>query len=613
MPTEKVTDARGGWRRRWPEALVGLLAAVIFLGCLGSVDLWGKREQRAAAEAIDTVDHHHWLVAEVQGRPRLEKPPLPRWTIAALMLLTGRLDEWIVRWPAAACALGTVALVYALGRRMGGRGVGLASAMILSTSGLFVGEMRQAGPDGPLAFFTTLALYAAWRALDEGRPWRLLFHAALGLGFLCKGPIILMLTAVAILPPLVQAGRLRPGLRRLVDAPGLLIFAAIAASWPAAVAWHDANAPRLWLMEMSEKTGVLGTLSHRWHAPLVRYWPAMMFPWSIVAMAALVLPFLARASRAGAGGGRSSDEGGAGAPSPAWFAWWWAAGNMGILSLWAVAKPNYYLPCVPGLALLAGTAWVRWAGLARGTSAPGGGRAARAVLQAQWVVLFVGGILTAIAVQPWIPRSLGPLAFVPAAGLAVAVAASVVAWRRGADAMALAPIASAMALGVLVVYGVLAPAENPRRGHRELARTLARLVPPGIRSISFYNEVDEGLEFYLRGLDLRPVPGTLPRYSTAYDLAQAHHDHRDDTETVDLLDARREGLEKRALLEWLDRRDPADPFLLIRASLFDRYARELAGRATPVFRESGLGRPELVLLRAPGRPPIAAAGPPARR
>ena len=195
---------------------------MIFLGCLGSVDVWGKREQRASAEVIDTVEHHHWLVAEIQGRPRLEKPPLPRWMTAALMLATGRRDEWIVRLPAAACALGTVALIYALGRRMGGRPVGLASALILCSSGLFVGEMRQAGNDGPLAFFTTLALYAAWRALEgeepaghrprrTGRTWRLLFFAALGLGFLSKGPIVLMLTSVAIIPYLIQTGRLGIG------------------------------------------------------------------------------------------------------------------------------------------------------------------------------------------------------------------------------------------------------------------------------------------------------------------------------------------------------------------------------------------------------------------
>ena len=82
---------------------------------------------------------------------------------------------------------------------------------------------------------------------------------------------------------------------------------------------------------------------------------------------------------------------------------------------------------------------------------------------------------------------------------------------------------------------------------------------------------------------------------------------------LDDLDARREADEKQALLDWLDRRDPSAPFLLIRSSLFDRYARELAGRVTPLLRETGLNRNELVLLRADGRPPLAASDSPARR
>src|SRR6476646_6091597 len=112
MPTLAVW----GWARRWGmETILAGLAGLVFLGFLGSVDLWGKREQRASAEAIDTVRQGHWLVAPIQGRPRLEKPPLPRWTIAVLMSVTGRGDEWVVRLPSALSALGMVALVYALG------------------------------------------------------------------------------------------------------------------------------------------------------------------------------------------------------------------------------------------------------------------------------------------------------------------------------------------------------------------------------------------------------------------------------------------------------------------------------------------------------------------
>ena len=238
-------------RRWWPETLLlVVLALAAFLGCLGSVELWGKREQRAAAEAIDTVDHNHWLVAQIQGRPRLEKPPLPRWSIAVLMKITGCRDEWIVRLPGAVAGALTVALIYALGLRMGGRELARSSALVLCSSAFFVGEMRQASNDGPLALFTTLALYAAWRRLEAsgetthrradrpggtsshtGRRLRsgaLLFYCALGLGFLTKGPVILLLVGRDA-RPLPAIGRpsgmgAAPTCLRL----GLLIFAALA-------------------------------------------------------------------------------------------------------------------------------------------------------------------------------------------------------------------------------------------------------------------------------------------------------------------------------------------------------------------------------------------------
>ena len=107
------------------------------------------------AETIDTVDHHHWLVARIQGRPRLEKPPLPRWVTAGLMLLTGRRDEWTIRLPGSLSALGMVVLTYLIGRRLGGLPLGRAAGFILCSFPYFAIEARQAGNDVPLAFFTT--------------------------------------------------------------------------------------------------------------------------------------------------------------------------------------------------------------------------------------------------------------------------------------------------------------------------------------------------------------------------------------------------------------------------------------------------------------------------
>src|SRR5579883_202998 len=452
MPTGMMAETTGpGWRRWWPEALVAVLALAVFFGCLGSVELWGKREQRASAEAIDTVDHHHWLVAEIQGRPRLEKPPLPRWTIAALMVLTGRRDEWIVRLPGAVCGWITVALVYALGRRMGGRSLGLAAAMVLCSLGFFVAEMRQAGNDGPLAMFTTLALCAAWHLLDgwgsgprlaHTRAWHLLLYAALGLGFLTKGPIILMLVAVTIIPYLALSGRLAWGLRRLADGWGLLLLVAMAVSWPAAVLREDLQALRVWWMEVSEKTGVLQVLPHRHHGLLVEHWPSMMLPWTVIAVIALVMPFRPgglESEEEASPHGRRVDR-----SSPLWFAWWWAIGNLVVFSFWAIAKANYYVPCLPGMAMLIGAAWVRLARHGRGAGRGAG--IARSILQAQWVMIFVAAAVTPLVARQWWPPAVGPGLWAAAAALALASVLSAHAWRRGADALSLAPVTAAAVL-----------------------------------------------------------------------------------------------------------------------------------------------------------------------
>ena len=278
-----------------------------FSGCLGSVELWGKREQRAAAEAIDTVDHNHWLVAQIQGRPRLEKPPLPRWSIAALMILTGRRDEWIIRLPGALAGVATVALVYVLGRRMG---AGHWDWPRPSSSVRWVSSwVRCARPATTvcsccsrpwpctrlIAVSTTRmnphlgTAQARKRAPAAGSgTWSSTPRS--GLGFLTKGPVILLLVGVTLVPYLAFSRRLTWGLRRLFDGWGLLLFVSLALGWPAAVLLDDPAALRVWSLEMSEKTGLSHILEHRWHSPLVGQWPGLVLPWTLIAAVAVLLP-----------------------------------------------------------------------------------------------------------------------------------------------------------------------------------------------------------------------------------------------------------------------------------------------------------------------------------
>lgn len=581
---------RATLEKYWPECILAAIACVVFLACLGSIELWGKREQRAVAESIDTVDHNHWLVAEIQSRPRLEKPPLPRWISALLILSTGQRDEWLLRLPAALCALGMVALTYSLGTRLGGRTLGLFSGLALCSILYFVVELRQAGNDGPLAFFVTLAIYAAWRRLhrDPLDPenllpatrlghagWSMLLYIALGLGFLCKGPIALIVVALALLPYLAFRRRLLPGIKALANGWGLLLMVALILSWPVPVLLNDPKALDVWLLEMGQKAGTAGIAHHRSRNPLFFEWGSMTAPWTIFATLGVVLPLLPR--------GRELR------PAIA-LPWSWVVVNLAMFSAWSVAKPNYFLPCLPGVALISGRSIQRIARLARSESQAGRKPALR-LLIGHWAVL---GMLALAA--PFVVARLWPAFLIPcsmvSAGMLTAVIASYRAWQRGNDFIGLAGVVGAFGLLVMIAYGVVGPAFNASNSHRLIAQRVAKLIPPEQKTVMFYRELDEGLWYYLRGHELKPVPGSQPRYNKGLDLL-------DDFRAKRLIfdDRARLRAEAQTFLRWLDQDHHESPFVLMRAEVYDLFADDLAQRVRPILREEGVERNALMLVQ----------------
>jgi 4-amino-4-deoxy-L-arabinose transferase-like glycosyltransferase len=538
------------------------------------------------------------------------------------MMLVGRRDELLVRLPNAGSALATVALIYAFGRRTSGRAVGLSSALILCSTGFFVGEMRQASNDGPLVLFTTLALYAVWRRLENRdeispamkqplepqsavklivkRASRWVLPCALGLGFLAKGPIILLVVGATVIPYLACFRRLRWGIRRLADGWGVLLFSGIALSWPVAVMIENPSALLVWSLEISEKTGLSRILEHRRHPLLAQQWPGMVLPWTFIGVMACCLPIFRMLVKPRRETARPCGHELLGS-SVLWFAWWWAMGNLAVFCFWTVAKPSYYLPCLPGVALLIGLAWVD---LARTAHAEGAAAlAARGILQIQWVMIFVSSLAAPLVIRAWISNTLWHWTLAVALAMAAGVAVSIHLWRRGVFGLSLSPITAACALGIVIAYGIIAPGENTRRGHRTLAQNLEALVPPGVRAIMFFSEIDEGLWFYSRKHELVPVPGSQPRYNVAFDLAESYRKERLPFESLAELETKRLERDKRKLLDWLDRDDAKGAYMLIRSQTYDLYSNQLAGRVTPVFRERRLKRNELTLLRVAGDRP----------
>jgi hypothetical protein len=119
----------------------------------------------------------------------------------------------------------------------------------------------------------------------------------------------------------------------------------------------------------------------------------------------------------------------------------------------------------------------------------------------------------------------------------------------------------------------------------------------------FFQELDEGLWFYLRDRTLAPVPGSQPNFNYGYDFVE-------EAKTNPLIYSRRERLKRQSqvLLDWIRGPGRASSYVLIRARAYDQFAPALAGLVTPLYDESRLGleRNELVLLRVADPPAIAA-------
>ncbi len=165
---------------------------------IGLRDPWPADEPRFALVAQDMVRSGQWLIPMIGGDAYADKPPLFFWMIASAYALTGSLRIAFLL-PSLLASLGSLALVYDLGRRLWNREVGLAASLLLLGTVQFVWQGRQAQIDATLCFWIVLGLYGLLRHLLLGPDWRwyCLGCAAAGLGIITKGvgflPLLVLL------------------------------------------------------------------------------------------------------------------------------------------------------------------------------------------------------------------------------------------------------------------------------------------------------------------------------------------------------------------------------------------------------------------------------------
>jgi len=335
-------------------------AGVILVSC-GWLGLIEPTETRYAEIAREMLAGRDWLIPHLNGIPHFDKPPLAYWCSAAGMALFG-VNEWGARVLAAFAAgfvLWSTARIARYGRegpQFTGADAAAVSAtaddhgrtratlapLILASTFLFFAISHQLAAD----IFLTAAVAGFYAAVFDPRTRNTVWpFVALGVGFLTKGPVVLVTT---LLPVLLAAAWARDGalVRWLRNLWGWLVFAVIGLPWYIAVV---VATPGLWTYFLHHQLWErYATTAHHRSGPIYYFLVVILvgtLPWTWAAFREW--------SRAAWGGARR-------APSDALLASWVLL-PLVFFSFSGSKLPAYILPLYPGLAVLAS----RWPSPAR--------------------------------------------------------------------------------------------------------------------------------------------------------------------------------------------------------------------------------------------------------
>jgi 4-amino-4-deoxy-L-arabinose transferase-like glycosyltransferase len=490
-----VSATLAGRETRSAIALATLVAAAILPGLLRlpPVDRDEARFARGARETL-ALPAAERLLPRLDGRARLDKPPLSAWAQAAAVSLAGDAGARSPsiaphRLPSLLAAIAAALATWRLGRRFLSRRAAWLAGLLFAITPLVIWEGAQARTDmllvaattGALAAFAPALLSVPGARLSLGRAtagW-----TAVGLALLAKGPIALLV----VLPPLLftaPRGERRRTWRATRPALGVAIVALLLAPWLVALA-RQGLASDLAATVFRELPG--RALSPReghgafpgFHlllAPLL-YWPAsLLLPLGAIA--------LYRRFRSGDAAAR--------------LLLLWIVPAWIVFELAATRLPHYTLPLAPALALLAAET-LEAAETATPSSFLSQSRALRALAGIwRWGTLVVPPALLLVLAWP-LGTTARALAFLFAGAALVAHLATQSAWRARRPLRPLLGALAVAAAGAALAVGVLLPARRELWLGPRLAAEALRLDPAAERPLAAGGWCEESVIFATGG------------------------------------------------------------------------------------------------------------------
>jgi 4-amino-4-deoxy-L-arabinose transferase-like glycosyltransferase len=498
--------------------LIAVLAAAVlpYFVNLGASSIWDANEAFYVETPREMMERGDYLFPTFNYEPRLNKPVLSYWIVAAFYALVG-VSPGVQRIPIALGGVVIIAVAFLLGRAAWGarttddpsRGAdaGLWAAIGLAVSPRLLMFARRIFIDIYISMFMALTLLffvLVERHPERRRLWLVLMYVAVGLGTLTKGPMAIVLPGLVFLLYLLahrELGRIRD----MMILPGVVIVAAIVVPWYAALYQRDGwtyIASFVFGENLARFTDGVGVNAER--GPFF-YVPVVLgdaFPWSLLLPAAAAVWLVDRNRTASVA-------------TPArrvqTLLWLWILVIVGFFSASEAKQDLYIFPIVPAVAALGGVALVRAA--SEGWQARAGAFVRWAVVAAGVALLVTGaGVMllfgrdgapagsTSIELSGALP--LGAIAF--CGGLAASAAAVARGTTGGLVALLVTLVAANWTIVVRVLPGFEAYKPVPGLARELAARASADDV------VATYNVAVPSLVYYLqRHIDMAYDPAPI--------------------------------------------------------------------------------------------------------